>query len=59
MTKKTITNIEISEAIRLHTLWLEGDKHGRKADFRGADLRGANFSGADFNGNGKQIYSLY
>jgi len=36
----------ISEALRLHKLWTEGNPQGRRADLSGADLSGADISGA-------------
>lgn len=33
--------MDIQEKIRKHTLWLNGEPGGERADFQGADLRGA------------------
>jgi len=41
---------QIKEMIILHHLWLEGDKNGERAIFRGANLEGANFEGANLRG---------
>ena len=37
---------DLSEVLRLHSLWLKSDPDGRRADLRGADLRGADLSDA-------------
>ena len=42
MTKEELTN-----ALKLHNLWLNGKKNGVKADLSGANLRDADLSGAD------------
>ena len=42
MTKEELTN-----ALQLHTLWLNGKKNGVKADLCGADLYGADLHGAN------------
>jgi len=52
---KLITNDEIKEIIRLHEMWVYGEKDGKHADLRGAnlsdaDLSGANLRGADLRG---------
>jgi len=39
--------INISETLRLHTLWLAGDPAGVRANLSGANLYGANLYGAD------------
>jgi len=38
---------EIKEILRLHRLWLQGDKAGRSADLSSADLRSANLRSAN------------
>ncbi len=40
----------IPEILRLHKLWLDGDKDGVMADLCGADLRDADLCGADLCG---------
>ena len=40
---------EITEKIKLHVLWSEGDAMGEIANFRGADLRKADLSGANLS----------
>ena len=45
MTKEELTN-----ALHLHTLWLNGKKNGVKAELYEADLRDANLSGANLRG---------
>ena len=52
---KTYTVKELNEVLRLHSLWLQKDKNGIKAnlsgaDLSGADLRGVNLSGANLSG---------
>ena len=42
--------VNISETLRLHTLWLAGDPAGVRANLRDANLRGANLRGADLSG---------
>jgi hypothetical protein len=47
---RTMTPEDITEALRLHQLWLEGNPDGRQADLRKADLHGAELSGVDLYG---------
>ena len=52
---KTYTVKELNEVLRLHSLWLQKDKNGIKAnlsgaDLSGADLRGVNLSWANLSG---------
>lgn len=41
---------ELNEVIRLHSMWLNGEKGGKRADMRGADMRGADMQRADMQG---------
>ena len=41
---------ELREKVRLHSLWVQGDPAGQRANLSGADLSGANLSGADLYG---------
>lgn len=43
-------NIDLKEVLRLHELWINDDKDGRRADLSDADLSGANLRGADLTG---------
>lgn len=48
-------SIDLKEVLRLHELWINDDKDGRRADLGGAylrcaDLSGAYLSGADLSG---------
>lgn len=50
-----MTREELSEVLRLHKMWLDGDENGKRADFEGADLkwadlREANLQWADLRG---------
>ena len=40
---------EIDEVLRLHKLWLEGHKDGKRANLSGADLLRADLSGANLS----------
>ena len=40
-------NIDLKEVLRLHELWINGDKDGRRADLSGANLRYADLRDAD------------
>jgi uncharacterized protein YjbI with pentapeptide repeats len=40
----------IDETLRLHSLWLQNDPSGKRADLSGANLTGANLSGANLSG---------
>jgi hypothetical protein len=40
----------ITEILRLHLLWLQGDDAGKRANLRGANLRGANLESANLRG---------
>ena len=42
-----MTTEEISEILKLHKAWINGEKHGKRAYLSGADLSGADLSGAD------------
>ena len=44
-----MTNEKLKEILEKHSLWLDGDLKGRKADLSGADLSGADLSGADLS----------
>ena len=46
---KTISNDDLKEILRKHTLWLNNDPEGEKADLTGADLYKANLYGADLS----------
>lgn len=41
---------ELSEVLKKHKLWLEGENGGERADLRGADLRCADLRHADLQG---------
>ena len=40
---------KLQEVIKLHTLWLIGNKEGKRADLSGANLHNANLSGANLH----------
>lgn len=42
-------NIDLKEVLRLHELWINDYKDGRRADLNGAYLSGADLSGATFD----------
>lgn len=42
-----MTTEEISEILKLHKAWINGEKHGKRADLSGANLSGADLSGAE------------
>lgn len=42
-----ISKDELKEILRKHTLWVECEEGGERADLRGADLGGANLGGAN------------
>ena len=42
-------SIDLKEVLRLHELWINDDKDGRRADLSGANLRGADLSCATFD----------
>jgi hypothetical protein len=48
---KTCTKSELAEVLRLHKLWLLGDKAGVRINLRGSDLRGSDLSGSDLSGS--------
>ncbi len=50
MTTPTTPSIDLPEVLRLHAVWLQGNRDGRRADLTGADLTGANLAGADLTG---------
>ncbi len=41
---------ELQEILRLHSLWVIGNRYGKEANLRGADLSGASLRGADLSG---------
>ena len=45
-----MTTEEISEILKLHKAWINGEKHGKKADLSMANLSGANLFRADLSG---------
>ena len=45
-----MTQDQIKETLRLHGMWLQGEKGGVRANLRETDLREANLSGADLSG---------
>ena len=45
-----MTTEEISEILKLHKAWINGEKHGKRADLSGADLSRADLSGAYLSG---------
>jgi len=45
-----VDNIKVSDILNNHKLWLNDNKQGEKANFRGADLDGANLEGANLDG---------
>ena len=47
---KNITNDNIKEILKKHSLWLENHQEGVRADLHRANLRGANLSEADLHG---------
>jgi len=42
-----MTSNEIAEVLRLHKLWLDGDKQGERANLQDADLQRMDLRGAD------------
>ena len=44
---KKYTELELKDILEKHSLWLEGDPNGIRADLSGADLREADFGGAN------------
>jgi hypothetical protein len=46
----TIGNKPLSEIIKLHRKWVNGEAEGNRADLNGADLNGADLTGAYLNG---------
>ena len=44
---KTLTLEQLNEILRLHKLWLEGDKAGVRANLQWANLKGAALKGAN------------
>jgi len=44
---KTYTKEELAEVLRLHSLWLSGEKEGIRANLGSANLRSANLRSAD------------
>lgn len=45
-----MTSLEIKTIMEKHCKWLEGNKNGKRADFRDANLGSANLRGANFGG---------
>ena len=45
-----MTTEKISEILKLHKAWINGEKHGKRADLSRADLSGAYLSRADLSG---------
>src|SRR3990172_848201 len=45
-------NVNLSEVLRLHELWAEGNPDGEQADLREADLREADLREADLRETG-------
>lgn len=54
-----MTAKNLQEILRKHTLWLNGDPNGEKANLYGADLRRVNLSGADLRGVDLRWATLY
>jgi hypothetical protein len=50
---------KLDEILRLHQLWIIGDREGKRADLSGADLRGADLSGADLSRANLRWADLY
>ena len=46
----TITKEQLDNILKKHTLWVENESGGERADLRGADLRGADLYGANLSG---------
>ena len=44
---ETLTLEQLNEILRLHNLWLEGDKAGVRANLQWTNLKGADLKGAD------------
>ena len=44
-----ITKEQLDNILKKHTLWVENESGGERADLSGANLRGANLSGADLS----------
>ena len=60
----TITKEQLDNILKKHTLWVENESGGERADLRGAnlsgtDLRGANLSGTDLRGVDLRGADLY
>ena len=47
---KTYSIEQLQEVLRLHTLWLNGDPTGQRANLSGANLSGADLYGANLSG---------
>ena len=46
----TITKERLDNILKKHTLWVENESGGKRANLSGANLRGANLSGANLSG---------
>ena len=46
----TITKERLDNILKKHTLWVENESGGKRANLSGANLRGANLSGANLRG---------
>lgn len=42
-----MTTEEIRKILKLHKAWINGEKHGKRADLSRANLSGADLSGAE------------
>ena len=49
---------ELTEILRLHKMWLNGEEEGERADLRYANLRDADLQGADLQGANLQDADL-
>ena len=54
-----MTTEEISEILKLHKAWLNGEKHGKRASLSGASLSRANLSRANLSGASLSGADLY
>ena len=54
-----MTTEEISEILKLHKAWINGEKHGKRADLSMADLSMADLSGANLSGADLYGANLY
>ena len=51
-------SIDLKEVLRLHELWINDDKDGRRANLSGADLRGADLRGANLRDADLRVANL-